>query len=57
MNILLISHFFPPHKGGIETATYNIAKKLTEKGHEVIVITSKVFRTQINYEKLYSLSG
>jgi len=52
MNILLISHFFPPHKGGIETATYNIAKKLTEKGHEVIVITSKVIRTQINYEKL-----
>ena len=52
MNILLISHFFPPHKGGIETATYNIAKKLTEKGHEVIVITSKVFRTQINYEKV-----
>jgi len=52
MNILLISHFFPPHKGGIETATYNIAKKLTEKGHEVIIITSKVFKTQINYEKV-----
>ncbi|MHA1194082.1 MAG: glycosyltransferase family 4 protein, partial [Promethearchaeota archaeon] len=52
MKILLISHFFPPHIGGIETAAYNIAKKLTEKGHEVIVITSKVFRTQINYEKV-----
>jgi len=52
MNILLISHFFPPHKGGIETTTYNIAKKLTEKGHEVIVITSKVFKAQNSYEKV-----
>jgi len=40
MNILLISHFFPPHLGGVETATYNTAKKLAEFGHKVIVLTS-----------------
>ena len=39
MNILLISHFFPPHLGGVETATYNTAKKLAEFGHKVIVAT------------------
>jgi len=41
MNILLISHFFPPHKGGVETASYNTAKKLTEMNHKVVVLTSK----------------
>lgn len=51
MNILLISHFFPPHKGGIETAAYNTAKKLTENGHHVVVITSKVFGALSDYEK------
>jgi glycosyltransferase involved in cell wall biosynthesis len=51
MNILLISHFFPPHKGGIETAAYNTAKKLTEKGHHVVVITTKVFGALNDYEK------
>ncbi len=41
MNILLISHFFPPHKGGVETATYNTAKTLARFGHKVYVMTSK----------------
>ena len=51
MNILLISHLFPPHKGGVETATYNTAKKLTEKGHHVVVITSKVLGATQNFEE------
>ena len=42
MNILLISHFFLPHKGGVETAVYNTAKQLISFGHKVIVITSKL---------------
>ena len=50
MNVLLISHLFPPHKGGIETAVYNTAKKLTEKRHHVVVITSKVFGALKDYE-------
>lgn len=42
MNILLISHFFLPHKGGVETAVYNTAKQLISFGHKVIIITSKL---------------
>ena len=42
MNILLISHFFLPHKGGVETAVYNTAKQLIRFGHKVIIITSKL---------------
>ena len=42
MNILLLSHFFLPHKGGVETAVYNTAKQLISFGHKVIVITSKL---------------
>jgi glycosyltransferase involved in cell wall biosynthesis len=41
MNILLISHFFPPHKGGVETAAYYTAKYLNKLGHEVVVLASK----------------
>ena len=46
MNILLISHFFPPHKGGVETAAYNTAKYLAKLGHNVTIITSKVPKGQ-----------
>jgi len=42
MNILLISHFFLPHVGGIETASYNTKKNLEKLGNKVIVLTSKV---------------
>jgi len=41
MNILIISSFFPPHKGGIETAAYNTALKLSEFGHNVVVLTGR----------------
>ena len=41
MNILIISHFFPPHKGGLETASFYTAKKLSEFGHKVVILTSK----------------
>ena len=50
MNVLLISHFFPPHKGGVETAAYNTAKKLTEKGHKVVVVTTKVKGAMVDYQ-------
>jgi glycosyltransferase involved in cell wall biosynthesis len=41
MNILIIAHFFPPHKGGVETAAYNTAKRLALLGHTIVVLTSK----------------
>ncbi|MFX1328199.1 MAG: glycosyltransferase family 4 protein [Promethearchaeota archaeon] len=53
MNILLISHFFPPHKGGVETASYNTMNFLTKFGHKVIVITSKDDENKINSEEKY----
>ena len=54
MNILLISHFFPPHLGGVETATYNTAKKLVEFGHRVVVLTSTC---KLEKRKLQELDG
>jgi len=52
MNILMISHFFPPHKGGVETATYNTAKSLVKLGHNVFILTSKYKKNSLNVEKL-----
>ncbi len=42
LNILIIAHFFPPHKGGVETAAYNTAKYLVKFSHNVVVVTSKL---------------
>ncbi len=52
MNILIISHFFPPHKGGVETASYNTAKKLANLGHNVVVLTSKCEKSSPKYQKM-----
>ncbi len=42
MNILLIAQYFPPHQGGIETATFFLAKTLNEEfKHNIVVLTSK----------------
>lgn len=49
MNILIICHFFPPHKGGVETAAYNTVKELSKLGHNVAVLTS---RERINISNL-----
>jgi len=43
--ICLITHFthyFPPHKGGIENVSYEQSKRLTESGYEIDVLTSKI---------------
>jgi len=40
MRIAIIIDFFPPRVGGTERATYNIAKHLALRGHDVHVITS-----------------
>lgn len=39
MNILIITPYFPPRKGGVEHYTYHISRKLSESGHEVTVLT------------------
>lgn len=38
--IAIISAYFPPHMGGVERFTYNIASELSTRGNSVTVITS-----------------
>ena len=40
-----------PHMGGVERYTYNLAKKLTEDGNEVVVVTSNVYKLS-EYERV-----
>jgi len=42
MKILITTHYFLPHLGGIEFVAYNQAKELVKKGHKVTVISSKI---------------
>lgn len=38
--ILIVSAYYSPHMGGVERYTENLAKKLTELGNEVVILTS-----------------
>jgi glycosyltransferase involved in cell wall biosynthesis len=39
-HVLLVSHYFPPHQGGIENVVEGAATRLTEAGHDVTVLTT-----------------
>jgi D-inositol-3-phosphate glycosyltransferase len=39
--ICLVTHFFPPHMGGIEKVSYEQSIRLTKSGYEFDVLTSK----------------
>lgn len=39
---MLFSALYPPHLGGLENYSYNLAKSLAKAGNNVIVVTSKV---------------
>lgn len=39
--ILIVSHYYPPHVGGIEIVAYNEATRHAALGHQVTVVTSK----------------
>jgi len=41
-HILIVTHYFPPHIGGIETVAYNQAKRLVALGNTVTVVTSRI---------------
>ncbi|WP_195980087.1 glycosyltransferase family 4 protein [Clostridium butyricum] len=45
---IMFSANYLPNLGGVERYTYNLAKKLIEKGHKVTVVTSNVNKS-INY--------
>lgn len=55
MKILILSHYFIPHPGGIEIIAYNQAKELVKKGHNVTVITSNVSNEK-NREKIEGIT-
>ena len=40
--ICLVTHFFPPHMGGIEKVSYEQSSRLAESGYKFDVLTSKV---------------
>ena len=39
--VCLVTHFFPPHVGGIEKVSYEQSTRLTQSGYEFDVLTSK----------------
>ncbi len=41
MKVVLTSPYYPPHIGGVEVHTMNLARGLAEKGYDVEVITSQ----------------
>ena len=42
MKVLIVSHYFAPHVGGIEVVAENQAKYISKKGHSVQVLTSSI---------------
>lgn len=42
MKILIVTHYFLPHMGGIEIVAYNQAKELVKLGHNVTIVSSKI---------------
>ncbi len=46
--IVIATHYYPPHTGGIELVAQNHAKRLSALGHDVTVITSKVSRHEVS---------
>ena len=42
MNICVVNTFFPPHVSGTARAAFLLARKLTEAGHNLTIITSSI---------------
>lgn len=42
MKVLIVSHYFLPHIGGIEQVVYHQAKELIRMGNQVTIITSNI---------------
>jgi len=43
---------FPPKRGGVQTASYNTAKFLSNFGHNVVVVTSKWANERRKFHKM-----
>ncbi|MDP3987094.1 MAG: glycosyltransferase, partial [Nanoarchaeota archaeon] len=55
MRVLLLSSFFPPDTGGIETYAYNFAVALQTEGHYVKVVcgSREISEVPMQHEELY----
>ena len=42
MRILIATHYWRPHRGGVETVAWEQARRLVQRGHQVSVVTSKL---------------
>jgi glycosyltransferase involved in cell wall biosynthesis len=42
MRILIVTHYWHPHRGGVETVAREQARRLVQRGHHVSVITSRL---------------
>ena len=42
MRICVVSHYCKPHIGGIETVSFEQAKRLVKRGHQVTIVSSKI---------------
>lgn len=50
MNICLFNNFFPPKTGGSSHYTYDLSRELAKKRNKVVVITSKLYEGQPDFE-------
>lgn len=48
--ICLVTHYFPPHMGGIEKVVYEQSKRLAKMGYRIAVLTSRPHREQAGSE-------
>jgi hypothetical protein len=57
MNILLLTQFFSPTKGGSEIMFYQLADQLARRGHKVFVIRHKIMTSNSSEDNLNNLSS
>lgn len=55
MNILILTHYFPPHRGGIENVSFNQARLLAGLGHNVTIVSSRIPSTESEYGDAFSV--
>ncbi|REE28988.1 glycosyltransferase involved in cell wall biosynthesis [Methanothermobacter defluvii] len=48
MNIMIVTPYFYPRRGGAENYAYNIAKILSERGHDITIFTSGEVNSEEN---------
>ena len=60
--IVIFQGFFIPHIGGVERYTYNLSKKLYEKGYNIIIVTTNhnnelKFKEELEYATIFRFNN